>query len=127
MDQKRILVVDDEPGITTLVKLNLEKTGRYEVETRNDPDAAVAAARDFKPDLILLDIVMPGKDGGELLAELQADDELKNTPVMFLTATLTDRGVDARQGTIKGFPFIAKPVEPKNLMKRIDQVLAQNK
>jgi CheY-like chemotaxis protein len=82
-------------------------------------------ARAFKPDVIVMDLIMPGKDGGEVLAELQADDDLKQVPVLFLTATLTNQGVDARKGTMHGYPLMAKPVEPKKLMQRIDELLKQ--
>ena len=60
-EKKRILVVDDEPSITRLLKLNLEQTGDYEVATENSPKAAVAAAEEFQPELLLLDVVMPGR------------------------------------------------------------------
>jgi CheY-like chemotaxis protein len=127
MEQTRVLVVDDESGVTTLCKMNLEKTGRYAVSTVNQPATALQEARDFKPDVIVLDVIMPGKDGGEVLADLQADEQLKDIPVLFLTATLTDRGVDARKGTIHGYPLMAKPVEPKKLMQRIDDLVEANR
>jgi CheY-like chemotaxis protein len=120
-------VIDDEPGITLMMKLNLEKSGRYTVQTQNDALTALAAARAFQPDLILLDIVMPGKDGGELLSELQADEELKSIPVVFLTATMTAHAVEVRKGNIRGIPVIAKPVEPKKLIQRLEEVLKQKR
>jgi CheY-like chemotaxis protein len=126
-EPKRILVIDDEPGITMMMKLNLEKSGRYTVQTQNDALTALAAARAFQPDLILLDIVMPGKDGGELLSELQADEELKSIPVVFLTATMTAHAVEVRKGNIRGIPVIAKPVEPKKLIQRLEEVLKQKR
>lgn len=123
MDKKRILLVDDEVGFTNLVKLNLEKSGRYEVHIENDGVNATTAAREFKPDLVLLDIVMPGKDGGEVLAEMEQEPALNDVPVVFLTATISLKGVEARNGLIRGMPFIAKPVDPKTLMRRIEEEL----
>src|SRR5258706_15639749 len=83
---KKILVVDDEVTITRLLKLNLEKTGAYVVREENRGAKAYAAAREFKPDLILLDVMMPDLDGGEVAAQLQADPLMKGIPIIFLTA-----------------------------------------
>ena len=121
MEVKRVLVVDDEMTFTSLVKLNLEKTGRFTVREVNDPAEALPAAREFQPDIALLDVIMPGKDGGQVLAELRA--EFTGLPVIFVTATMTQRGLHQRDDQINGVPFIAKPVEPKKLIKRIDEVL----
>ena len=125
MDTRRILMVDDEVGFTNLAKLNLEKTGRYMVRVENAGERAVAAAREFQPDLILLDIVMPGKDGGEVLAELQQTPETQRIPVAFLTATVSVKGVADRGNRIRGLPFIAKPVSPQELMGEIELILKQ--
>jgi len=108
--KKRILVVDDEPGITRLLKLNLEQTGQYEVATENASQAALAAAEQFQPDLMLLDVMMPGLDGGNLAAELQASPKLKGVPIVFLTATVTREEVNKRRGVVGGLPFLPKPV-----------------
>ena len=107
---KRILVVDDEPSITRLLKLNLEQTGAYEVATENVSKAALAAAEAFRPDMILADVVMPGLDGGALASQLQASPRLKGVPIVFLTAAVTREEVRARLGQIGGLPFLAKPV-----------------
>ena len=122
MEPRRVLVVDDEVAFTNLVKLNLEKTGRFTVHEVNDPTAALAAAREFRPQIMLLDVIMPGRDGGQVLAELRAN-EFTHLPVIFVTATLTQRGLQQRDNEIDGVPFVAKPVEPKKLIKRIEEVL----
>jgi len=114
--------VDDEPTFTSLVKLNLEKTGRFRVCEVNDPVQALPAARVFQPDIALLDVIMPVKDGGQVLAELRAT-EFPDLPALFVTATMTQRGIQQRQNQIDGVPFVAKPMEPKQLIKRIDEVL----
>jgi CheY-like chemotaxis protein len=108
---KRILVVDDEPSITRLLKLNLEQTGDYEVATENVSKAALAAAEAFRPDLILADVVMPGLDGGALASQLRASPRLKGVPIVFLTAAVTREEVRARRGLVGGLPFLAKPVD----------------
>ncbi len=126
MEAKRVLIVDDETAFANLVKLNLEKTGRYDIGVENDPQAALATARKFKPHLILLDVMMPNKNGGELLAEFEADEQLKEVPVVFLTAALTRQIAEAQQTAVRGRPVIAKPVTPKELARRIDEVLGQS-
>src|SRR6267154_639609 len=85
MNMKRILVIDDEPGITLNLKLTLESGGDYEVLGENNPANALAAAQTFQPNLILLDVMMPDLDGGDVAARLQADPVLRDTPVIFLT------------------------------------------
>lgn len=115
-ETKRILVVDDEPGITRLMKLNLEHTGLFEVETENCARNAVATAERFQPDLILLDVMMPGLDGGSLAGTLQVHPKLKDVPIVFLTATVTRKEVSARLGIVGGLPFLAKPVHLKEVL-----------
>ena len=123
MAAKRIMIIDDEIGFTNLVKLSLERTGHFEVGIVNNPLNALVTARTFKPHLILLDVMMPNKDGGELLAELEADEQLKNIPVMFLTASTTSQLARAEQAVAHSRPVIAKPVEPNELTRRINEVL----
>jgi DNA-binding response OmpR family regulator len=122
-ERKRILVVDDEPSITRLLKLNLEQTNEYEVRTENDATAAVAAAEEFMPELILLDVMMPGLDGGELASRFQENPKLKSVPIVFLTAAATKGEVYARGGKVGGLPFLAKPVELSEVLACLKQQL----
>jgi CheY-like chemotaxis protein len=108
--KKRILIVDDEASFTRNLKLNLEKTGQYEVAAVNHSRLAVAVANAFKPDLILLDVMMPVLDGGDVLACVKADPGLKNVPVIVVTANVKAQEVDSFRGVIGGYPFLAKPV-----------------
>src|SRR6476620_8156170 len=85
-ERRRILIVDNDPNATHLVKVLLEKTGHYLVLEENDATMAHQSARNFRPDLILLDVVMPGTDGGEVAARVEADPELQATQIVFLTA-----------------------------------------
>ena len=121
---KKILVVDDETTITRLLKLNLEKTGAYLVREENRGAKAYAAAREFKPDLILLDVMMPDLDGGEVAAQLQADPLMKGIPIIFLTAAVKKEELSARDGFIGGFPYIAKPLDAKGVQAQIEKQLA---
>jgi CheY-like chemotaxis protein len=108
--RKRILAVDDKASDTRLVKLYLERTSDYAVMEVNDPNSAMAAAEEFQPHLILLDVMMPGLDGGDLAACFRASPKLKAVPIVFLTAAVTKREVDAASGRIGGQAFLAKPI-----------------
>src|SRR5258707_10123834 len=88
-ERRRILIVDNDPDTTHLVKVLLERAGHYLVLEENDATRAHQSARNFRPDLILLDVVMPDTDGGEVAAQIEADAELHNTPIVFLTALVT--------------------------------------
>ena len=107
--KKRILVVDDQPDITRLLKRGLEQTNDYAVREENDSSAALAAAEEFQPHLILLDVMMPGMDGGELAVSLRASTKLKTVPIVFLTAAITKEEVAEREGRTGGWPILAKP------------------
>ena len=109
-EKKRILVVDDRASQTRLLKLYLEQTNGYVVREENHATAALDAAVDFHPHLILLDVMMPGMDGGELAACFRANPKLKGVPIVFLTAAVTKGEVVAGGGQLGGFPFLAKPV-----------------
>jgi len=109
-EKKRILVVDDQAQNTRLVKLYLERTNDYVVREENVAKAALAAAAEFQPHLILLDVMMPGMDGGELAACFQANPKLKAVPIVFLTAAVTKGEVEAGGGRVGNFPFLAKPI-----------------
>jgi CheY-like chemotaxis protein len=105
--KKRVFVVDDESGFTRLLKLTLEKTGRYIVREENDGTKAWLAAREFQPDIIFLDIVMPEIDGGDVAQQIRSDASLAKVPIVFLTAIVAQRETKTDIG---GFPFLAKPV-----------------
>ena len=109
-EKKRILVVDDQASDTRLLKLYLERTNDYVVKEENNPRAALSSAEQFEPHLILLDIVMPGMDGGDLAASFQASPKLKAVPIVFLTAIVTKAEVEAGGGRVERHVFLAKPV-----------------
>jgi two-component system OmpR family response regulator len=125
MQKHKILVVDDDPKLSRLVKAILEKTNLYEVQEENRSSAAIAAAKAFMPDMILLDVDMPGKDGGDVARDLQADRVLRDTPVLFLTSLISQ--AEARQRAVErgGMLFLAKPVDPAVLVGTIGRILKQ--
>jgi len=121
MKKKRILLIDDEPSFTRMLKLNLEETGAYEVREENRGRFGLAAARQFKPDLILLDVVMPDMSGGDVAFEIEADRNMKNTPIVFLTAAAKKDD----EGIICGRTIIAKPFDPDQLVACIKDNLGE--
>jgi CheY-like chemotaxis protein len=116
---RRILIVDNDRNSTHLVKVLLEKTGRYLVFEENNSARAHQTARNFRPDLIFIDIVMPDRDGGEIAAQIRSDPELQYTPIIFLTALVTR--AEASTGLrIDEHPFLAKPIDIQELIKAIE-------
>jgi CheY-like chemotaxis protein len=123
--KKRILVIDDEAGVTRSMKLNLETLGTYEVRAENHARAAVQAAREFRPDLILLDIMMPEMEGGEVARHLENDPLLKDTPIIFLTALVTNKETRGREVHLGRWDYLAKPVDLAKLTRVIEAHLQQ--
>ena len=122
MKKPRILIVDDEPSFVRLLKLVLERTGRYMVRKENDATKALEAAREFQPDLILLDFVMPKVDGVSIAQALRAEPQFSHTPILFLSATVVESHGFAAQ--IAGFPAFSKPIGVNQLLHVIDENLA---
>jgi len=122
---KKILIVDDEQDIVELLKYNLEKEG-YKCYTANNGNEALVKARDKKPDLILLDIMMPEMDGIETCRQIREDDGLRDVFVAFLTARAEE------YSEIAGFDvgaddYITKPVKPRVLVSRVKALLKRKK
>jgi CheY-like chemotaxis protein len=117
MNARRVMIIDDEPGFTRLLKLTLERTGGFEVLEVNDGTRAWMAAREFAPDIIFLDVVMPEIDGGDVAQQIRSDPMLAHVPIVFLTAI-----VRAKEGghEIGGFPFLAKPVSLEAVIRSIE-------
>ncbi len=125
-NRKRILLVDDEGTFTNALKFYLEKTGRFIVQAENNGQNAFAAAKAFKPDLILLDMIMPEIDGGTIAAQLKADADLNQVPVLFLTAAVSREEATTRSGLVGGKLFIAKPVSAKEVLAHLDFYLQKD-
>ena len=123
MKPRRILAIDDVPAFTRMLKLNLESAGGYTVCMLNDGRDAVASARAFKPDLILLDLVMPGTDGETVAAELRSDPATRDIPIIFLSA-MSRRSAAAPPA--EGTRFLSKPVLRNELMRAIDAAMAES-
>jgi two-component system alkaline phosphatase synthesis response regulator PhoP len=124
MEKHKILIVDDEPDILEFMQYNLEKEG-FEVFLASSGKQALEVAKRELPDLIILDVMMPGMDGIETCRELRNDSRLRDTIIAFLTA----RNEDYSQ--IAGFEsgaddYIAKPIKPRVLISRIKALLKRS-
>jgi DNA-binding response OmpR family regulator len=117
----RVLIIDDEAPIRLLCRVNLEAAG-MEVREAEDGPAGVAAALDERPDVILLDVMMPGKDGWEVLEELQGDERTQKIPIVFLTARAEIRD-QARGLELGGVVYVTKPFNPLDLAPLVEDLL----
>jgi len=118
---KKILIVDDEKDIIDLLNFNLESEG-YETIKARDGDQAIEKAVKELPDLITLDIMLPGKDGWEVLRELRNNPKTKNIPIIFLTAK--DSEIDEVVGLELGAEdYIVKPISIRKFLARVKKVL----
>lgn len=120
-NSKKILVVDDEADILDLLKYNLVKEG-YEVKIVSDGIESIKIAKSFKPDLVLLDIMMPRQDGVETCRQLRELKDLKNTYIVFLTAR-SEEYSEVAAFDVGADDYITKPIKPRALMKRITAIL----
>ncbi len=121
--KKRILIVDDEVKFTRLVKSYLEQTNLYEVREEHRGLDALQTAQAFQPDLILLDVLIPDQDGTQVAAQLKAHKQLKRIPIIFLTVVVSQEEVEALNGVIGGYPFLAKPLKLEGLMESVERYL----
>lgn len=121
---KKILIVDDEPDILDFLKYNLKKEG-YSVATAADGRQAIAVAELEKPDLIILDIMMPELDGIETCRLLRENPAFRDTPITFLTARDEDFSQIAALD-VGGDDYITKPIKPRVLMSRIQALLRRS-
>ena len=119
---ERILIAEDDDDVLETIQLNLELEG-FEVHVARDGDQALAQARAVEPDLILLDVVMPGPDGVAVARKLKDDPRTRDVPVIFLTAKST--ASDAAVGLAAGADdYIVKPFDPLDLVARVRRGLS---
>ncbi|HBE72890.1 MAG TPA: hypothetical protein DDW31_02130 [candidate division Zixibacteria bacterium] len=119
--QKKIMVVDDEPYIARVIKFKLEQEG-YAVISANDGVTGLDRIRQEKPDLVLLDVMMPGLTGYEVCQQVKADADLQGIPVVFLTAKGQER--DREQGLNLGASdYITKPFSPNRLLELVKSII----
>jgi CheY-like chemotaxis protein len=124
IEKKRILLIDDEPNFTFFVRKNLEQTGEFEVIAVNSGEEGVDMAVKKKPDLILLDVVMPKISGPDVAEFLLHNPDTREIPLIFLTAVVTknETGLEWLK-EIGGHNFVAKPVDTTTLVTSIKKIL----
>ncbi len=118
---KTILIVEDEVNLVELLKFRLESKG-YNVETAFDGEDGLDKIGKVRPDLIILDIMMPKIDGYEVCRRLKADQKTKDIPIIILTARTQNKDMDQAQA-VGADSFITKPFEPTDLLKEIEKLL----
>jgi len=118
---KCVLCVDDEEDFQSIIRVSLERLGGIKTHFCTDPENAMARAREVKPDLILLDLLMPGLDGATLFKRLREDAELARIPVVFLTAVIT--GPEARNLNLLGAAgVLVKPFDVLELPRKLSAI-----
>jgi two-component system, OmpR family, alkaline phosphatase synthesis response regulator PhoP len=122
---KKILIADDEPDILEIISYNLSREG-YQVTTAKDGDEALAKAKTVKPELIILDIMMPKKNGVEVCELLRAKPAFKDTLIIFLTA-LSDESSHVKGLETGADDYISKPISPKVLLSKVNALFRRVK
>ena len=118
----RVLIVDDEPNIVLALELLMKKEG-YEILSVDDGQKAFDAVREFRPDLIILDIMMPRMDGYEVCQRIRADESLKDIQVVMLTAK--GREAEKEKGLALGADlYVTKPFSTREVMMKVKELLA---
>ncbi len=118
LNVKKVLIADDEPDILEIIQYNLQAEG-YEVITAKNGNDAIDLAKKYLPDLIILDIMMPGKNGIEVCNILRLQPVFNDTLIIFLTA-LSDEGTEVKGLETGADDFITKPVSPKVLVSKVN-------
>jgi two-component system, OmpR family, alkaline phosphatase synthesis response regulator PhoP len=120
---KRILIVDDDPGIVEVLSVRLTSNG-YEVAAAHDGEAALVKIRAEKPDLVILDILMPGIDGITLCGIIKYDPQIKSIPVILVT--VKHREIDKQVGrTVKADAYITKPFDIKDVIEKVRNLIGE--
>jgi CheY-like chemotaxis protein len=120
MAKPTLLIVDDDESVLDYLRIKLG--ARYDVVATNSSNAALGLARERRPDLILCDLDMPGMNGGQVSAALFADEELRHTPLVFLSGTVAPHELKRLQGTV-GRPALTKSTPLPELVARIEALL----
>ncbi len=118
---QRILYVEDEPDIQAVVRLALENIGGYTLEICSSGQEAIARGEAFKPDMLLLDVMMPGLDGPTTLKELRKKPSLADKPAVFMTAKVQPQEV-AHYKEIGAVDVIVKPFDPTTLSDDVNRI-----
>jgi CheY-like chemotaxis protein len=120
MSKTKVLIVDDDMAASRLLGMGLEKTGAFEVKVENSATQAFGRAREFRPNVILLDVCMPGADGGDVAFQIHDDPSLRSIPIIFLTSLIS--GHEASKAVMRGgYEFLSKPASLGKVIESIDR------
>ncbi len=133
-DVKQIVMIDDEADICSIVTSVLERTKRFKVLSSTHAKEGIELARTCKPDLVMLDVMMPEMEGTQIANILCEDEALKDVPIVFVTAIaipmaflsslVRNDELKQKAGKSGGYFFIQKPISPNELIQRLDEILA---
>jgi len=121
---QRICYVEDDEDIQRIVRMSLERVGKLTVELVTDPNTAIGVMREFKPDLVMLDWMMPGMDGPTLFRKMKQLPEVASLPVVFITAKATQRDMEELIA-LGAAGTISKPFSPKDLPEQLRAIWAK--
>lgn len=122
-ERKKLLLVDDDPNILKMLKLKLEKSGRFSVIATDNGAGVVSMVKNSSVDLVISDIDMPEMSGGEISAALQADPATVNIPLIFLSSLISKSEATEAGGVIGGHRVVSKTMKVGDLVKAIEDVL----
>jgi CheY-like chemotaxis protein len=122
---EKILYVEDEKDIQMIAQIALQDIGGFTLEVCSSGDEAISKAQEFSPDLILLDVMMPGLDGPQTLQELRKIDATANTPVIFMTAKVQPQEIQYYKN-LGAVEVISKPFDPMTLAQSIKDIMAES-
>jgi two-component system OmpR family response regulator len=121
---QRICYVEDDEDIQRIVRMSLERVGKMTVEVVTDPNTAIGVMREFKPDLVMLDWMMPGMDGPTLFRKMKQLPEIASLPVVFITAKATQRDMEELIA-LGAAGTISKPFSPRDLPEQLRAIWAK--
>lgn len=120
---KKVLIIDNEPDLTNVLKIALEGFGSFLVQTENNPLLAVTAAKQFGPDLIVLDIKMPELDGADVAIQLKDEAGLSETPIIFLTGAVSAPEIVRHGRMVGGLRFLPKTMRLDAMVACLNDIL----
>jgi len=126
MTKTKVLIVDDDTVASRLLALGLEKTGSYDVKVENVATHALTSAREFRPNVILLDVCMPGADGGDVAFSIHSNAALRSTPIIFLTSLVSGQEANNTGVLRGGYEFLPKPASVPKVVECISRHLGQD-
>ncbi len=125
MEKRKVLIIDDDKEFLELVRMNLEESGKFSVRIEDKGSAGLAAALAFKPDVILLDVVMGDESGTYVASSLKKNSETGNIPVIYVSGIVRQEDRGKIEGFLDGASVLAKPVGTERLISAIEETLGE--